>query len=200
MKDAIAHDNTDNEDDSHNESMETLDTIASISEQLKSILDRLKKLDIIENSAKNIEANLANLKAGTAKPAQFEKTAAKDILTDLKETTTFNGNTCKELQDRVDKHSSRINSLMASERKLRDQMNEVTSKTLYLEAYSRRENIKFFSIPEDEEEDTEEVLRHFMENELGYRNARTGEIQRVHRIAGRRGDSGPRPIIPRFLR
>ena len=141
MKDAIAHDNTDNEDDSHNELMETLDTIASISEQLKSILDRLKKLDIIENSAKNIEANLANLKARTAKLEQFEITAAKDILNDLKESTTFNGNTCKELQDRVDEHSSRINSLMASERKLRDQMNEVISKNLYLEAYSRRENI-----------------------------------------------------------
>ena len=49
LKDAIAHDNTDNEDDSHDELMEKLDTIASISEQLKPILDRVKKLDIIEN-------------------------------------------------------------------------------------------------------------------------------------------------------
>ena len=74
---------------------------------------------------------------------------------------------------------------MASKRKLRDQMNEVISKNLYLEAYSRRENIKFFSIPEEEEEDTQEVLRNFIENELGYRNARIAEIQRVHRIARR---------------
>ena len=162
MKDAIAHDNTDNEDDSHDELMEKLDTIASISEQLKPILDRVKKLDIIENSVKNIEANLANLKARTAKLEQFEITAAKDIK-DLKESTTFNGNTCKELQDRVDEHSSRINSLMASKRKLRDQMNEVISKNLYLEAYSRRENIKFFSIPEEEEQDTQEVLRNFID-------------------------------------
>ena len=68
----------------------------------------------------------------------------------MKESTTFNGNTCKELQDCAchDGHSSRINSLMASERKLRDQMNEVISKNLYLEVYSRRENIKFFSIPD----------------------------------------------------
>ena len=45
-----AHDNADNKDDSHDELMETLDMIGSISEQLKSILDRLKKLDVIENS------------------------------------------------------------------------------------------------------------------------------------------------------
>ena len=149
LKDAKVHDNADNEDDSQDELMETLDTIGSISEQLKSILERLKKLDIIENSVKNIEANLANLKARSAKLEQFEITAAKDIK-DLKESTTLNGNTCKELQDRIDKHSSRINSLMASERKLRDQINEVISKNLYLEAYSRRQNIKFFSIPEEE--------------------------------------------------
>ena len=69
-------------------------------------------------------------------------------------------------------------------------MNEFISKNLFLEAYSRRENIKLFSIPEEEEEDTEEELRNFMENELENRNARTAEIQRVHRIVGRRGDSG----------
>ena len=42
-------------------------------------------------------------------------------------------------------------------------MNEVISKNLYLEAYSRRENIKFFSIPEEEEQDTQEVLRNFID-------------------------------------
>ena len=66
MKDAKPHENVDSEvDGSHDELMETLDTIGPISEQLKSILDRLKKLDIIENSVKNIEANLAKLEART---------------------------------------------------------------------------------------------------------------------------------------
>ena len=67
LKAAKAHDNADNKDDSHDELMETLDMIGWNSEQLKSILDRLKKLDVIENSVKNIEANLANLKARTTK-------------------------------------------------------------------------------------------------------------------------------------
>ena len=39
-----------------------------------------------------------------------------------------------------------------------------------------------------------------MKNKLGNRNARSVEIQRVHRISGRRGGSGPRLIIARFLR
>lgn len=111
LKDAKAHDKADNEDDWHDELMQTLDTIGSISEQLKSILDRLKKLEMIEKSVKNMEANLANLKARTAKLEQLEITAAKDI-TDLKESTTFNGNTCKELQDRVHEHSSRMKATL----------------------------------------------------------------------------------------
>ena len=63
---------------------------------------------------------------------------------------------------------------------------ELTTKDLYLEAYSRRENIKFNHIPEGparsggEEKDTEEILRCFMENELGYADTRSVEIQHIH--------------------
>ena len=38
-----------------------------------------------------------------------------------------------------------------------------------------------------------------MERELGFRNARSVEIQRVHRL-NRRNDTDSRPIIARFLR
>ena len=54
------------------------------------------------------------------------------------------------------------------ERLLSDQINDLVSKNLCLESYSRRENIKFFNIREEREEDTEEILRKFMEKELGF--------------------------------
>lgn len=86
-----------------------------------------------------------------------------------------------------------------------DLLDEIHTKNLYLEAYSRRENIKFTNIEESTEiggrsgEDTEEVLRNFLERDLGYRDARNVEIQRVHRI-GKSKDGNPRPILARFLR
>ena len=58
--------------------MEALEKIGDISEQLNSILTRLDKLDIIKNSVRNIESNLANLKARTAKLKEFEIVAKKD--------------------------------------------------------------------------------------------------------------------------
>jgi len=74
---------------------------------------------------------------------------------------------------------------------------------LNLEDCSRRENIKFENINEFEEgsdkEDTEQVLRLFMETELGFMDASNVEIQRVHRL-GKKKENEPRPILGRFLR
>ena len=77
----------------------------------------------------------------------------------------------------------------------------IEDKNLYLEAYSRRENIKFENIPEEEtnKEDTEIALRNFLETELGFGDAANVEIQRVHRLGKKRGESS-RPILARFLR
>lgn len=70
-----------------------------------------------------------------------------------------------------------------------------------MEAYSRRGKIKFENIPEEEtdKEDTEMVLRTFLETELGFGDAANVEIQRVHRLGKKKGES-PRPILARFLR
>ena len=72
---------------------------------------------------------------------------------------------------------------------------------MYLEAYSRCENVKFENIPEEEtnKEDTQTVLRTFLETELGFGDAANIEIQRVHRLGKKRGEN-PRPILARFLR
>ena len=168
------------------ETMEAFDKIEAIAKQLKSILARLSTLDTIECSVKNIETNLANLKVRTAKLEDFQATAKKDIA-ELQKSCSFNGDKCKEykedLSKKLDEQNKRITSMLERERLLRDQINDLLSKNLYLESYSRRENIKFFNIREEREEDTEEILRKFMEKELGFRNAHTVEIQRVHRLS-----------------
>ena len=69
---------------------------------------------------------------------------------------------------------------------------DLRKKILYLEAYSRRENLKFAGIPEEssDQEDTKDVL--------GIENPENIEFQRVHQI-GKKGDR-PRMVIARFLR
>ena len=81
--------------------------------------------------------------------------------------------------------------------------NKEEPKILHLQlldyqVYQRRENLRFYGIREDREEDTKEVLYNFLENNLGISNAR--KIQRVHRTGRRPNNSKPRGIMARFLR
>ena len=81
-------------------------------------------------------------------------------------------------------------------------MKSLNSCILYQDVYSRRENLRFFNIPESTnttEENVEELIYRFMERELKVENARDIEFQRVHRIGAKKPDS-PRPIIASFLR
>ena len=68
--------------------------------------------------------------------------------------------------------------------------------------YSRRENLRFYGIPEvDEEENTEAVLKAFLEKELDVENTQYIEFQRVHRVGKKdRNTRKPRAIIARCLR
>ena len=86
-----------------------------------------------------------------------------------------------------DNTKSKLASVEKENGKLRGLLKEVEDKNLYLEAYSRRENIKFENIPEEPtgKEDTETVLRSFMERDLGFSDAADVEI-RVHRLGKRR--------------
>jgi hypothetical protein len=85
-----------------------------------------------------------------------------------------------------------------------------------LEAYSRRENLKFEGIPEtfaaSEEdrasqrgemstENTKAVLTEYLERDLGIEDAQSIEYQRVHRMGKPRKENGrQRIIIARFVR
>ena len=70
-----------------------------------------------------------------------------------------------------------------------------------LEAYSRRENLKFAGIAEVEgegQEDKRGIIVEFLSNYLGIHHPQEIEFQRIHRI-GKKGEHH-RIIIARFLR
>ena len=82
---------------------------------------------------------------------------------------------------------------------MKEAREELQKSILYLETYSRRENLKLAGIPEGGEgqEATRKVLVEFLSTKLGIQDPDDTELQRVHRI-GKKGDR-PRMIIARFL-
>ena len=173
---------------------------------LKQILEKLKKLDSIENTVKKIEVNLSKLETRAAKLKSFQETAASDI-EQLKVGQDLIENNQEKAQKATAKKLEALDKKFAElgekEKLINSKIEELNTKDLYL--YSRREKIKFNNIEESSpsgsrEEDTEEVLRSFMERELGYGDARSVEIQRVHRLGKKRSDGESRPISAGFLR
>ena len=194
--------------DSSDEIMAALELTNDVSKKLAMIIRKLEKLDSIESSMKNIEASLAALEARTEKLEIFEASTTQD-LDDLKRRRSTTEKECNDklaaLQSQLKGYESKMAELELKEQKCQAKMEELETKDLYLEAYSRRENIKFTNIREsttenEKQEDTEAALRKFLEDELGYMNASTVELQRVHRLGKRRYEDEPRPILARFLR
>ena len=69
-------------------------------------------------------------------------------------------------------------------KKQKSQIHQLNKELLYLEAYSRRENLIITGIPEaqDATEDTLKVLQNFMEHELNVSDAANIDVQWVHRL------------------
>ena len=178
-----------------------------LEEKLQAILTKLEKLDAIEKSVKILQETLAGMDSRIQSLESAQASAYRDI-NDLKESLNFAEDQCKKTTASFNEYKQQISLQMTElEQKgntLEGKITELETKNLYLEAYSRRENIKLENIEEvpdlnTHQEDTERVLSNFLESELGYRDASCVEIQRVHRL-NKKKDAKPRPIIARFLR
>lgn len=184
------------------EILTALDMSADVASKLQEILQKLEKLDDIESSLRKIENNLQNLERRTERLEAFHSSAKGEIIEMQKGISSHD----KDLEELKTKEAECDKNLVILRDKLKEQEDKLADlhmKNLYLEAYSRRENIKFINIAEKSttahQEDTEEVLRCFLEQDLGFADARNVEIQRVHRT-GRFKEGETRPILARFLR
>ena len=97
--------------------------------------------------------------------------------------------------------NAEIEELKKKDKKNDDKIKELEDKLLYQEVYNRRENLRFFGIPESTTaaENIFEVMRNFLKEELDLENADNIEFQRAHRI-GKKKLGEARPVIVRFLK
>ena len=111
----------------------------------------------------------------------------------------------KEVKDLQEKVSKQQESIEASIQHVECELAELQRRHIKLECHSRRGNLKFFGIKErahESNEDTEELLRNFLRNDLKIPQEDEANIHfdRVHRLSSRRASSNtpnakPRPII-----
>ena len=181
-----------------------LNITGELSDTLQNILKKLDKLDSIEKSMNDFQATLLKLEGRVQSLESCHATTrcnVDDIKVSLNSIEVDRQETSQSIKKMQNDTNMKLRNLEEKNLKLGARIKEVEDQHLYLEAYSRRENLKFENIPEDDagREDTELVLRSFLEREFGYKDAASVEIQRVHRL-GKKKEGKPRPILAKFLR
>ena len=173
--------------------------------KIEAILKKLEKLDVIELQLKEVHAKVASIEDSVSR--------LDSEIHVLKTRTTKLEKNMEELGDGFQYNEDDVRDLQHDNKKLEHEVNDLKKQLLYMETYCRRENLKFFGIPENTEctmeegsqqgvtiEDTRDVMYKFQEEKLNIERPREKiELQRIHRL-GRPNSLKPRPIIARFLR
>ena len=127
---------------------------------------------------------------------EFEQRKKK--IAQLEESLQFTQTEVEQLQKTVKSTSAELNEM----KKKLASFEELERRQIRQECYTRRSNIKFFGIKDNDKEspsDTEETLRRFLTKEMKItrRDVDNIEFERVHRIPTRPNTekSSPRPII-----
>ena len=160
-------------------------------------LSKLDKLDTIEKRLDSVIASISSIEETVGR-------LDKDVVI-LKNKTSETETRVNELEEGARFNETELSDIKRDTRKAQFDTEELRKQLLYLEAYSRRENLKFAGIPENvpegqQMENTKELVYEFLEKELKIANPRDRiEFQRIHRL-GKRSERGPRLIIARFLR
>ena len=178
--------------------LSALDMAEDFASKVDLILSKLSQLEsigtqinILQGSVDRINHTVANLQS------EFHR-LKEDVRNTVEETNTLR-TSVKFLNDEVEESKKKLQD---DEEKSQKEMDDLRQQLLNYEVYSRRENLRFYGIPETEqEENTEAVLKAFLEKELKVENTQYIEFQRVHRVGKRdRNTRKPRAIIARCLR
>ena len=186
------------ENDSEDVVLSALDMTQEFASKIDLILSKLSqlesigsKMNILQDSVDQINQTVANL--------QSEYHLLKEDVRNAAEETNTLQTSVKFLNDEVEASKIRLRD---DEEKTKKEMDDLRLQLLNYEVYSRRENLRFYGVPEiEEEENTEAVLKAFLEEEINVENTQHIEFQRVHRVGKRdRNTRKPRAIIARCLR
>lgn len=191
------------------EIFEALNMAEDIGKKIEHMLLKLGKLDIIESRLQEMHSTLANIEQTVSRLDEEVKT--------LKVKTNEMDEVVKVLKENLVFNEDDISDLKRDSKEVQHEVFELKRQILYMETYSRRENAKFFGLPEEPStsnggermqdgtqlpaEDSKEVIYNFLEQHLQIDRPRDKiEFQRVHRLGKPNAGARPRPIIARFLR
>ena len=177
--------------------LSALNMAEGLQKPLQDILKKLEKLDAIEEAVNNLGKSFGKLERRIHTLEDAYATTKRDV-EDLKESLNANETDKKTTAERIQKLEDNTKSSLAALQKKNDELRAsfklIEDKNLYLETYSRRKNVKFENIPEEEtnKEDTEMAF--------WKRNWVLATLPMFKYSEFKKRGESPRPILARFLR
>ena len=147
--------------------LETIcNTLASVENRLQRLEGIFERFSALENSVSSLQTGLSTLSEKSRKVE--EKT--------------------NDFEKAMEFESTEIEELKKKDKENEDKIKECEDKLLYQEVYNRRENLRFFGIPESTTgvENTFEVMRNFLKEELELENTENIEFRELIELARRR--------------
>ncbi|KAL9981735.1 hypothetical protein ACROYT_G010478 [Oculina patagonica] len=151
-------------------------TPSDMAEGVEGVLPKLQlvldKLVSLETKVDSINKHVCSI---DAKVLQLQ-----NKVTTLESSVKENTKTVNEMEAGVTALNADVEEIKAKADKTSNEVITLRQQQWYLETYQRRENLRFYGIPErlDEQENTREVLVNFMINELNLEDAPQIEFQR----------------------
>ena len=183
--------------------LEALDMAEGVMSKIELILS---KLAILEDKMDGIEKHMCNVDETVSRLQEKVSTLELCLNGHDELVRSVEAKVTSYIAD-ADKMKSDISTLnknvKSAEAKANGEMASLRKQLQYMETYQRRENLRFYGIPEQTEgkENPREVLVDFFKNNLGIDDAESIELQRVHRIGKYDPEqTKPRQMIARFLR
>ena len=128
-------------------------------------------------------------------------TRVDDEIKELKKSFSFVNDTTDELKKDQEEHRNSIKSLEESIAKIEARNADLQRELVDMKSHSMRSNLVFYNLPEQaEKDDPFAVLRELLGKTMAIDENSDIEIERAHRLGGKRDDGKPRPIVAKFLR
>ncbi|XP_053384035.1 uncharacterized protein LOC128550067 [Mercenaria mercenaria] len=171
-------------------SIQQADMFSMIMQRLDSMDKRLNQLDSIQSSVKSI----------TVRIDTFDQKVT-NVETKIKEIETshqFESDTLEQLNRKQNENDSSLTKLRNIEAGQRSREEELQREITDLKCRSMRENLLFFYIPEEKDENYERKVLDLIESKLQIDDAKINiKLQRTHRV-GVFKESKIRPIVANF--
>ena len=124
------------------EVFEALEMAEDVGSKLEAVLKKLEKLDTIESRLSQMHTTLASIEENVSR--------LDSDVEDLKTKSKQLGSTVNELEESIQFNEEDISDLKLENQKLQQDVCELQKQLLYMETYSRRENVKFVGLLEEQ--------------------------------------------------